>query len=369
MKDSGSNGRSESGSTPSRPQARQPTPMSRRRVHNGPVMGTWTADDNKPIALVDSKGKHIVFYAAPRRAARAAAQSSKCSPANPFANFDSENEPSDGSGGIGPSDPMLSSPASLITTGFSHTQGHGESLISCLALSPPEAFYPFLSVDVVGTITVDDALQKDGSDRNSAEPDFQLNIDDFIDFGDHSDSDEQDEHNDTSGPIATATATDVETEADNAPPTTRTAPRPAVQPCEPSTPAPAGSLLEHFDKGVVSSFRMSHERLRNTVRTTPKGLEMIKGGRHAIAKNPISPLRKRRGSGRAFGSLTEARGHARSGSLTNLVAGHGRGGPVARIALPAGPARLALDGPLKRRITSAQKMEARQRGRSRTKTI
>ena len=271
-----------------------PKPVLRRR---GPSMGSWIADPTKPIAVIDSSGKHMVIYPAQRNLTTgktspdltsSGSSTTNTTPQVSFATLakaydESDNDRSDFSRrDFGP---MLGSSANLMMPGLLHGGPGMDHLLGGQVLGPPEAFYPFRSIDIDGHVITDEEESDDDNDDEDL-----WNVHDFIDFGDDSsDADEKDtKPRDTSTP---ATSVGASTSAAT------------VGVTKPSSEAITNStgegLLHHFDKGVVSAFRRNQHRhqalLRRPVaRPATYGFHGVKGGRQAAANNPISPLRKRK---------------------------------------------------------------------------
>lgn len=145
-------------------------------------------------------------------------------------------------------------------------------------LGPPEAFFPFTNFDAGGNVIMDEDDDEDEDDL--------LNLDDFIDFGeDTDDSDHEGAIAESHSPSASSMTSSV-----SATPKTRT-----MSSTTPSTP----NLMDHLDKGVVTAFRRSQYNHRPTQRRPSEGSlqranAAFKGGRHAAADAPLSPLKKRR---------------------------------------------------------------------------
>ncbi|MCJ1377081.1 hypothetical protein MMC17_000171 [Xylographa soralifera] len=279
---------SRSGSTPVRKVPLTPTPAMRR---NGPSMASWIVDPTKPIAVIDSTGKTMLIYAAPRSARKTTAgfisslsSSTTTSPKTSFATLahelgDNEIDRSDLSSQEPPTT-MIESGANLMLSGLLHGGLGSEHVLGGQVLGPPEAFYPFRSIDANGLMLDDDDLEEDDDD-----PEYMLNLQDFIDFGDSSDSDLENDTNADSSALGSPVLT---------------------IPRNTFTPSRAGSastqqsstqaLLQHFDKGVVSSFRRNQTRHQSLLRrpNLSSSFAAIKGGRHITANAPISPPRRRK---------------------------------------------------------------------------
>ena len=269
-----------------------PKPVQRRR---GPSMGSWIADPTKPIAVIDSSGKHMVIYPAQRNPLMrktsttfpsSLSSSSNTSPRASFVSMakafdESDNDPSDFS--RQDLSLTLGSSADLMMPGLLHPRPSMDHLQGGQILGPPEAYFPFKYVGLNRSEVTDDEESDNDNDENL------LNVHDFIDFGDESSTaDEKDTK--PSGEPASATTTPFSTS------TTLE----ITKSTETSFTSSSGEgLLRHFDKGLVSAFRRNqyrHQALlcRPTSKAAMYGFHGVKGGRQAIANNPISPIRKRK---------------------------------------------------------------------------
>lgn len=166
--------------------------------------------------------------------------------------------------------PMISNSANLMMSAMYTDM---EANLGGQALGPPEAFYPFVSINANGAI-----IQESPSssfDEDEGDEDENWNIRDLIDFGD--DSDAEGNGNETETPSTPARPLSSEDQ---------------VHP-----------LLEHFDRGVVGAFRRNQNRHHLITRNAASRESLsfsgayqpvrgIKGGRLAAANTPITPLRK-----------------------------------------------------------------------------
>ena len=168
---------------------RAPTATMSSARRQGPAVGSWVADPTKPIAIVDKTGKNMIFYPAqrPKNALTRpnTASSVNASPSRPSSTltsslYESENDRSDTSTQA----TMVQSPANLMMSGLLGNGVDLEQVFSSPVVGPPEAFYPFRTLDANGNIVDND----DEFDDDDEDVDINLNIDDFIDFGDGSDS-------------------------------------------------------------------------------------------------------------------------------------------------------------------------------------
>jgi hypothetical protein len=229
------------------PRTRPQASSSRR----GPVLGTWIADPSKPIAVVDKTGR-VKYYSVQNKTYDALESTMSSAQSSPQRSFVPLARPQS-AGAISQSAHFGSNMTSQVTS-----PGNGVDLLTS------DTFLP-LELDT-------SAFFDDFDDEDEDEIENSLKIDDLIDFGDDSESEDGD-NGDESAPQTPAKITPKQS-----------ADRPSSQ-----------SLLEHFDRGVVSAFRRNQHRAQTVTGRLPMGsLVAIKGGRHTVANNPISPLRKRK---------------------------------------------------------------------------
>ena len=248
-------------------------------------MGTFVADPNKPVALVDSTGRHLVIipaHASARHDWLESATNSRCGTASnsPRATTVQPVDESDTEALATPQQaefsPMLSSGANLMMTALGNDTTPGGQVTG-----PPEAFYP--SRD----LTFDSSLEEDEDD----DPEEALNVEDFIDFGNGS-SDEEMEDDTLASPMVATTAQN--TSAANTPTTpNRSAEHQANS---------AERFLNHLDRGIVTAFRRNHSRYQALLRL-PHHREFMPINspsrpssvfRHVRHSDPRTPIRKRR---------------------------------------------------------------------------
>ena len=199
----------------------------RQASRNGPRLGSWLTDASKPYAVLDSRGKKLLIY----RARTNRRYSFDTSPSQPVDNIIDERQ----NERLHNPFPMMRHTDMMLTAMFTPM----DSLFRGNALGPPEAFYPFVSVDNNGVITQDDPTSSFDDDDID---DDEWNIGDIIDFGDEtSDEDCPVEEEDSSA-------------------------SPIDMPSTPFRPTTAGSedqihpLLNHLDRGLVGAFRQNQNR-------------------------------------------------------------------------------------------------------------
>ena len=178
------------------------TPGSSQR-HRGPALASWAVDPAKPYAVIDKTGSNMIFYPAQRPQSRrliantSVNNSTATSPARASGSFVGDL----GGRGVINQDILLRSPANLMMSGFA---GHGganiERLFGSHVVGPPEAFFPWTSIDSKGKVSHDDDNDNNDEDDDDYDdddydddPEDSLDINDFIDFGDASDSNEEDD--------------------------------------------------------------------------------------------------------------------------------------------------------------------------------
>lgn len=157
------------------------------------------------------------------------------------------------------------------------------------ALGPPEAFYPFVTVNVDGTVHRDlpDMPSSPLEDDDIEDDDLFLNM---IDFGDDTSDDDL--------PI------DEEMDSSASPPDISSTP---VRPTTATSEDQVHPLLSHLDKGLVGAFRRNQTRHQLLTRNAASReslafsspysqgtLRGIKRERLGAANTPITPMRKRK---------------------------------------------------------------------------
>jgi hypothetical protein len=162
-----------------------------------------------------------------------------------------------------------------------------DTLFGGHAVGPPEAFYPFVSINSNGVITQDDPSSS--FDDDDMDDDELWNIQDLIDFGEET-SDEE-----VPGPIEEEDSSTSPTDMPSTP----------LRPTTASSEDQVHPLLNHLDRGVVGAFRSNQIRHQLLMRNTASReslafsgpyrqgtLRGIKGGRLAAVNTPITPPRK-----------------------------------------------------------------------------
>ena len=266
-------------------------------------MGSWIADPTKPIVVIDSTGKHMVLYPAKQSAKanknRTNHDASGCSStettprasvvslSKTIVGSDTERNDFSSQEFFGP---MIGPNTNLMMTGLFRGGPGSEHVLGGQVVGPPEAFYPWKSINANGDIEHDTLFDQDSYNMLDT-----TNYDEFIQYGSESESN-----------------ADVTNQDGNISPTTDTFPTTLSIP-RPSSAAPTSTtqeLLQHFDKGIVSAFRRDQSRLKTAMldQHSPTLGNSFYGMKttYAPMHSPFSPLHKRKGS---FGQ--EIGGHKR----------------------------------------------------------
>ena len=253
------------------------------------------ADPNKPVALVDCTGKHLVIipaYASSRHdwlesAANSVPGTANNSPRQQTLQLVDE---SDTDALVSPNQtdfgPMLASSANLMMTALGNDLTPGGQV-----MGPPEAFYP----------SRDFAIDSSFEDDDDDDPEAALNVDDFIDFGNGSSDEEDMGKFDDDTLISPMAGSSTMQQPMGTPTPTR---NPETQ-----QDSNAERFLNHLDKGIVTAFRRNHNRYQTLLRL-PQHREFMPANspsrpasvfRHAKHTDQRTPTRKRKASGYAGG--------------------------------------------------------------------
>lgn len=251
----------------------------------GPAMGTWVVDGKRPSAMTDSTGKKIIFYLP--RAPRGMATHNSASSS------------------------VLASPTTNATYLGSSQEESGEDRVAHLAFQPQprQSLKEMLAGQFVGppenpfkyNYIISDANMPDFSEFDDESDEELWNINDLINWGDDSASDEA-EHDST-----VQEAIPREKCFCDGSITCKFGQSASVE-CVSRAVSMSRQLLQHFDTGVVSSFRRNQVRHQALVRgtmTSPSASRSfaVKGGRQHIANSPITPSRIRKHTRTASGSM------------------------------------------------------------------
>jgi hypothetical protein len=262
--------------------ANTPKPFPRsKRSQKGPVLGSFVVDQQKAMAFIDPNTKQLRIQRARSPFVNPFLQNSTessagNSPQVPFQVLAYDSDQSSQSHLFtGPSDVMMSGvfggvPGQRYQNGRFVVEAPGQLLIG-----PPEAFYPFIPIRDDGTpdsdideeITTEDEFEDDGDLLS-----FFLDMD-----GEDDDDDDDDEELDDDA--TSPTTTDA---AEATPSHTRNI---------------SQAMIDHFDRGVVNSFRNNQDRYR-TVSRLPHDTSSLSTPvrRGKTAETLMTPPRKRKSS-------------------------------------------------------------------------
>jgi hypothetical protein len=237
------------------------------RAIRGPRLGSWIHNASRPFAVINSDGNRLYMFKA--RVSR------RYSHSDLHLRTSSAQE-SEGETLGDRTSPMVSNSGNLMLSAMYTPLGPYMNNLGDQAMGPPEAFYPFTSINANGEIIQDSPSSFDEDDLDDEE---LWDVEDFINFGDQS-SDE-----DEGGEEAHET------------------PRPTTATSEDQSHS---NLL---NPGIVGAFRKNQQKHKLMTRynatvdslvfagpyaaTTIRG---IKDGRIAHAATAITPLRKQKPS-------------------------------------------------------------------------
>lgn len=269
-----------------------------------PILGQFVLDRSKAVAYrhkslgvvvhppKDPNHELAVFF--PRSDTSSTAQSS---PRMPFQSFNADDSDfSDASRNpfSGTLDVMFSG---MFGGASNQTYNFGGQVIG-----PPEAFYPFKSIDSSGSMFEFDDGSYDDDDDDDYED--QMDIHDFIQFGVSDDDDEE-----AAGMSYRETTGAEDSEACSPISPAPTDASSAMTPFRKNsvggselmlTPAPSQSMLEHLDRGFVTSFRNNQDRAKRLSRLPHDPAERASTSRPIrsgyAANTVITPMRKRKPS-------------------------------------------------------------------------
>ena len=282
----------------------RPRPSQRR----GPTLGSWVADPTKPIAIVDSSGKRLIIYPAQRpqqkdtkifptlssssqssvntspRVATSQMMTRSCMPVIEDSDFDrSELSSQDFTA------PMLSASPNLMMTGLLHGVSGGEHIHRGGQFAKAaEVFYPWYNAGPDGKGLFDD-LNIDNYVDNNDDDDGEgvLNVEDFINFGEDSEGSDHE--------------TEFVVKSDQPDPNANQEDEQARQSPTVSSDSSARSLLEHFDKGVVTAFRRNQYSYDSRSHRLPHSSSLRQNtmgfSRHTGTSPLLSMPKKRKMSG------------------------------------------------------------------------
>lgn len=188
------------------------------------------------------------------------------------------------------SSPMISNSGNIMMSAmanFGDPFTFGNQFLGGQALGPPEAFYPFTSIDANGNMAQDSSSAYDEDDLDTGD------ISDLNEFFAFDDADIGDDEGEGVEESSESPVGDVDPSSTPARPTTARS-EDQVHP-----------LLDHFDKGVVGSFRRNQNRHQLLTRNIASRdslafggshldgtIRGVKSGRLHHANTPITPARK-----------------------------------------------------------------------------
>lgn len=281
---------------------------------NPPLRGVFIhGEENEAIAVTSRTTKTVAFYR-PRTARvrrNYTAGSSATSTAHNSPPSMLQGEESDFNGAF--TSPFQSS-TDIMFSGIFGAAPNNDFVSLLGSVGPPEAFYPFVSVNQNGRVSLlsdDDTFGEEDTEIGQ-----DLNIDEFMDFGPEGDETDVEPEDSTDAPATPATSmivipgsTPAQSSAVDMTPTNRKR-------------TTSDALLEHFDRGVVTAFRNNQNHYHSLARL-PYDPDLrasvsrpLRSGRTAEAV--MSPMRKR-------SSISKKTNKVSYGTLGHAVAGGGSG--------------------------------------------
>ncbi|CAL3972033.1 hypothetical protein PZA11_005255 [Diplocarpon coronariae] len=248
--------------------------VTRRRVRRPPVRASWTHNSHTPYATVDMNSTKVKVFNLNSFRQRMRMQSATASPMTIPQQSLSALQAS----------PMISNSGNIMMSAMM-SDPFDDSGVSGQVMGPPEAYYPWTSIDASGSYATHDSSS--GAASEDCDDEDLWNIEDLIEF-------EASEGEAEAGP------------SDECP----TDAPPSSTPARPTTAKSEEQvhpLIDHFSSGVVGSFRFNQNRhqLLNRSSVTRESLAFgsshlegtirgVKAGRLQHANTPITPVRKRR---------------------------------------------------------------------------
>lgn len=277
--------------------ARSPAPFQRTPARTPPSgkflprRGTFSVNPKKAAVYSDRSGKK--FVTVPAASGRESARTLPGSTATSIADSSPRTsvaaptaEESDFTSELS-SQAMTSGPMSLMLTGMLNF-GQANGTADGHAIGPPEAFYPMVDIATDGTWAVDNAYDSDLS--MDGEDDDDLDVDAFMDLSQCADPNEEDE---TVAAVAAAAEELLGGTTEPSGDEQQQAQHPPAQ----RTRSTSASMLDHFDRVPVASFR-SNQTLCRALSALPANpldrksvAQPVKKGKSAEAL--MSPVRRR----------------------------------------------------------------------------
>ncbi|KUJ07664.1 uncharacterized protein LY89DRAFT_601204 [Mollisia scopiformis] len=252
--------------------------IQRTPVRRLPKLGVWKVG-NKPYIIAQNQVKLFMFN---RRNMQRRFSFDAMAP-TPVPTPSRNNS-------IVDSSPMISNSGNIMMSAmanFGDPFTFGNQFLGGQALGPPEAFYPFTSIDANGNMAQDSSSVYDEDDLDAGD---MSDLNEFFSFDAAEVEDEKGEDNE---PSSDSPGGDIDASSTPARPTTARS-EDQVHP-----------LLDHFDKGVVGSFRRNQNRHQLLTRNIASRdslafggshldgtIRGVKSGRLHHANTPITPARK-----------------------------------------------------------------------------
>ncbi|KAF2191192.1 hypothetical protein K469DRAFT_366332 [Zopfia rhizophila CBS 207.26] len=288
-----------------------------------PICGVFIHEkSNQAIAVTDKATKGVTFFR-PRtsitlRQPNYTAYSSTTSTTNNSPRTSLQQFNAEDSDFSDFANPFQSPAADIMLTGIFGSAPASNYMFGPSSVGPPEAFYPFVSIEQNGNMVYEED-EYDDDDDNLYEND--INIADFMDFGsDVDDTDVEEEEEETDVPATPATSMIALNGSTPAQPT------PTMETPTNRKRNASDAMLERFDRGVVTAFRNNQDRYRGLA-CLPHDPDLrasvsrpIRSGRSA--ETLISPLRKRgsiskKNGTSAFPGVAKASGRLHSSVMSD----------------------------------------------------
>ncbi|KAE8441766.1 hypothetical protein EG329_004324 [Mollisiaceae sp. DMI_Dod_QoI] len=250
--------------------------IQRTPIRRGPKLGVWTVSNNRPFMIAKNEMKLLMYNRGAMRRFSVDAV-----PETPVPTPSRNNS-------FVESSPMISNSGNIMMSAmanFGDPFSFNTQFLGGHALGPPEAFYPFTSINADGTMVQDSSSAYDEDDMDDED---LWNLEDILDLGGEESENENGEEVEQSSDAAT--------------------PAPSSTPARPTTARSEDQvhpLLDHFEKGVVGSFRRNqnrHQLLTRNIATRDSlafggahldgTIRGVKSGRLHHANTPITPARK-----------------------------------------------------------------------------
>lgn len=255
-------------------------------------MGSWAVDRSQTVAFIDKTGTMVVMQARVPRTntpshlwshASASSNSSmaRSSPQNSFSTLAREDSE------MTENSQNLVDSMAVSTTGVFRTASGNELFIGSQLLEQRRVLH---SVQSGVKSQVRNLEDKDADDNLKANGEDMLKIEDFFDFGDTSDSDDDQEAPEDVSMVSFS----------KAPATASTGSKTATLPNE-ADYAKAANLLGHLGNGNVTAFRQHQNNYRQAsslpqhpaMRASIMEDNALQAGTANVANSPITPPRKR----------------------------------------------------------------------------